>query len=1006
MPRKTNNRTKRFHNEDLLLQISTSIDRRKWDESRYESFIDELCGVREYQKEAIRIALRYLLSGEYRDLRDLATKNFDNNPILREKYGSQNNLERHLQLPDKLTASLDLATGTGKSYVMYGIAAIMLAEGAVDRVLVLCPSTTIETGLLEKFEGLAGKADLRDLLPTNAIINTPRIINASESIVSGSICIENYHAILAHVRSSIRDSLKGKGEHTLVLNDEAHHVANETTSKAKRWKEFLADSDFGFRYIIGGSGTCYIGNEYFSDVIFRYSLRLAMEQKFVKKVHYVAEMPKDTRRPEEEKWQLVLNRHEEIRRKLKPHKLRPLTIVITRDIKNCKDVAEKFKAFLQEQTSKSREQIDKQVLIIHSDAPDLANLASVNNATSKVEWILSVSMLNEGWDVKRVFQIVPHEKRAFESKLLIAQVLGRGLRIPDGWRGEQPEVTVLNHDNWANDIRHLVREVMEFENLIPTFPIAESEFNFELLNIEYDPKPRIEIYPMDKKYKLFAKECVDLPSEQAIEELRIEFEEADTGARTQWKTRIKHKTYSPKEVAEVMYQRFEDLPDDEDRKYYTKQFPVEKLEEIIRTSLVESKNKNITGSLRQKFLQSLGTLQRKATQVVRYDFEPTNYYTVSTSNRQQEAASASDLKDGKTLFYTSKTATSIPDEYKEFYNEAIEEGRGYKCIQIANYYDFKTPLNAIIADHDNERRFVKELVNPDNSKHIEAWMKSTQQRFYEIDYFWKKRNTPKRGKFNPDFFIKMHNLILIVEIKDDEEINDPSPENKKKNEYALAHFKRINTYLQKKKTGLSYKFNFLTPSNFNGYFQSIRDGKVADFRSALDVELAPRKSDIFFSDIIPDEDMVKKDKYSSHLPVYSLQAVATAFSEEQKPELLGWKKIDVRKKLDKHMFVAQVVGRSMEPTIPDGSPCIFRFDQGGSRNGKVVLVESRQVTDPETHQKFTIKRYRSEKKKLEGDQWHHKKIVLSPDNKAFKDIILKNVSGDDFRVVAEFICVI
>jgi len=50
-----------------------------------------------------------------------------------------------------------------------------------------------------------------------------------------------------------------------------------------------------------------------------------------------------------------------------------------------------------------------------------------------VEWIVSVSMLNEGWDVKRVFQIVPHEEKAFNSKLLIAQVLGRGLRVPNGW---------------------------------------------------------------------------------------------------------------------------------------------------------------------------------------------------------------------------------------------------------------------------------------------------------------------------------------------------------------------------------------------------------------------------------------------------------------------------------------------------------------------------------------------------------------------------------------------
>ncbi len=117
---------------------------------------------------------------------------------------------------------------------------------------------------------------------------------------------------------------------------------------------------------------------------------------------------------------------------------------------------------------------------------------------------------------------------------------------------------------------------------------------------------------------------------------------------------------------------------------------------------------------------------------------------------------------------------------------------------------------------------------------------------------------------------------------------------------------------------------------------------------------------------------------------------------------MGWKPINGRK-LNKDMFIAQVVGKSMEPTIPDGSWCLFRFERGGSRNGLIVVVESRQVADPETNLSFTIKRYRSEKEQLPGDKWWHKKITLSPDNKAFKDIVLKNVSGDDFHVVAEFV---
>jgi len=82
---------------------------------------------------------------------------------------------------------------------------------------------------------------------------------------------------------------------------------------------------------------------------------------------------------------------------------------------------------------------------------------------------------------------------------------------------------------------------------------------------------------------------------------------------------------------------------------------------------------------------------------------------------------------------------------------------------------------------------------------------------------------------------------------------------------------------------------------------------------------------------------------------------------------------------------------------------LFRFERGGSRNGLVVLVESRLVSDPETHQSVTIKRYHSEKENLSDGRWRHKRITLSPDNKKFKDIILENVTGDDFRVVAEFL---
>ncbi|MCK5180192.1 MAG: hypothetical protein KAR32_11740, partial [Candidatus Omnitrophica bacterium] len=67
--------------------------------------------------------------------------------------------------------------------------------------------------------------------------------------------------------------------------------------------------------------------------------------------------------------------------------------------------------------------------------------------------------------------------------------------------------------------------------------------------------------------------------------------------------------------------------------------------------------------------------------------------------------------------------------------------------------------------------------------------------------------------------------------------------------------------------------------------------------------------------------------------------------------------------------------------------------------------ESHLVSDPETMQSYTIKRYFSKKKSTE-DVFRHTKIILSPDNKDFKDIVLEDVQEGDFRVVAEFVEVI
>ena len=99
-----------------------------------------------------------------------------------------------------------------------------------------------------------------------------------------------------------------------------------------------------------------------------------------------------------------------------------------------------------------------------------------------------------------------------------------------------------------------------------------------------------------------------------------------------------------------------------------------------------------------------------------------------------------------------------------------------------------------------------------------------------------------------------------------------------------------------------------------------------------------------------------------------------------------WVELDTSRSLRRGMFVARVDGKSMEPRIPDGSYCLF---------GRTVLARMLNDLDPDTGQRFTVKRYRSEKATNE-DGWRHLAIVLEPLNPDYEPIEL--IAEDESRV--------
>lgn len=287
----------------------------------------------------------------------------------------------------------------------------------------------------------------------------------------------------------------------------------------------------------------------------------------------------------------------------------------------------------------------------------------------------------------------------------------------------------------------------------------------------------------------------------------------------------------------------------------------------------------------------------------------------------------------------------------------------------------------------------------DKDQSVEDWLRPAPNQFEGL--FWRDRMGDSQHWYEPDFVVEFEKEIVMVEVKPEGEINTPDVQEKKKTaeKYCELVSKNIGNY------GIVKPWRYVIVPTEKICLSATMAGLLASHGSLSKIETD--KSDLFFSDVIPDEKMAPELR-KTHVPIRSLQAVATSFLEQPTQKVLGWKPSGVGGvfKLNKDMFIAKVVGKSMEPTIKDGSWCLFRPDQGGSRNGKIVLVESRRITDPETQMSFTIKRYHSEKEHFSDGTWIHKKIILSPDNKDFDNIILENVREDEFHVAAEFVEVV
>lgn len=145
-------------------------------------------------------------------------------------------------------------------------------------------------------------------------------------------------------------------------------------------------------------------------------------------------------------------------------------------------------------------------------------------------------------------------------------------------------------------------------------------------------------------------------------------------------------------------------------------------------------------------------------------------------------------------------------------------------------------------------------------------------------------------------------------------------------------------------------------------------------------------------------------RFETHLPYYSsIDLAAGSLGQDRTTQEADWIDASVhgRKALHEDMFAVRVHGRSMEPEIPDGSICVFRFYYGGPRSGGIYIVQ--RMASLSDGGEFTLKRYDSGWTETEEGR-RHDRITMQPKNPDFDQWEIK--PSEQYVTVAQFLAIL
>jgi type III restriction enzyme len=385
-----------------------------------------------------------------------------------------------------------LATGVGKTRLMGAFITYLFRQKLSRHFFVLAPNLTIYNKLIADFtpntpkyvfEGIAEFATNPPELITGDNYESGRGVRSEEAIQARMfdtspihINIFNISKINSEVRGDKPPKIKRLSEyigesyfdylaglHDLVLlMDESHRYRASAGVKAiNELKPIIGLELTATPYIEAGGKS-----EAFKNVIYSYPLSAAMKDGFVKEPAVATRENFDAKNYDEaglEKLKLEdgIRVHENSKVELEVYArdngkliVKPFMLIVAKDTTHANDLHK-----IIEDESFFGGRYKGKVITVHSNLKGeekdetVQQLLSVESRDNPTEIVIHVNMLKEGWDVTNLYTIVP--LRAANSKTLVEQSIGRGLRLPYGKRvgvAAVDRLTIVSHDHFQEII--------------------------------------------------------------------------------------------------------------------------------------------------------------------------------------------------------------------------------------------------------------------------------------------------------------------------------------------------------------------------------------------------------------------------------------------------------------------------------------------------------------------------------------------------------------------------